>query len=386
MSINSSLPREFFKLTDIPDASESIKGLVKLSNDITSTNTTDAATPKALKEVYDEIKQISSSVTKSIVTINGVNGTTFTITNGSETVEGSIGDSGSTIVELAEIGEFTATGTIQGKSMTYTYNIDYIGIYNFDLYVSISFNDDTYEFISSMIKKGLASSLYALGDAKEVVLNGTVGTGITFSNTVSYMFIAAFDHNKDLEMNGESHIVCSFGKSALTGGVDVCFVDSKYDSSDKSLQYFNMHTSNTNAGGWKSSTMRSKLCPAFKSALPSDLQAVLRSRTIYTDNSSGSLNNSSSITTTSDTVYIPSQFEISGSSDSYEKNYQQQLQYYANGNSKNRYKHNSTSTVAYWWLRTRNYGDTGCYYCVSNNNFSISYSHKIYGFAPLITI
>ena len=125
--------------------------------------------------------------------------------------------------------------------------------------------------------------------------------------------------------------------------------------------------------------------------MPSELQAVLRTRTIYTDNTgNGSENNASNVTATTDTIYLPSEFEVKGArkyANSYEQNHQQQLAYYKNGASKIRYKSSDVSTAAWWWVRSP--------YYFSSYNFCIVYpngSPYIYdasgagGFAPLITI
>ena len=203
------------------------------------------------------------------------------------------------------------------------------------------------------------------------------------------MFIAAFDHNSSVEMNGAHHMICSFAKSALTGGKDIAFVDSNYGNATSGAS-FHMNASYTNNGGWKDSYMRQAICSQFKNAMPSDLQAVLRTRTIYTDNTGGGTNNSSNVTATTDTVYIPSEFEVQGSrkyANSYEKKHQQQLAYYKNGASKIRYKSDDTSTAAWWWCRSPNYYDSSGF-CDVDTGGSPSADNALYanGFAPLITI
>ena len=128
----------------------------------------------------------------------------------------------------------------------------------------------------------------------------------------------------------------------------------------------------------------------FKNAMPSDLRALLRSRTIYTYNSGGGTNNSSNITATTDTVYIPSEFEVEGArtyANSYEQNHQQQLAYYKNGASKRRYKSNNVSTGAWWWCRSPYYGTHYDFCFVAPKGDTQSYNARYAcGFAPLITI
>ena len=326
--------------------------------------------------------------TKSIITLNGYSGTTYTVTNyGDENYTGTIGDSESAKVKVNGFGVYTVSYTYMGKEKTKTVNVNTIGLYTVDCYAAL-FKTASYSEISTASRNGTAASLWSLGDAKAVTLNGTVGA-YTFSNETTYMFIAAFDHNSSVEMNGAHHIICSFAKSAATGGKDIAFIDTKYYTGT-SKPCFHMNSSNTNSGGWASSYMRQTICSQFKNAIPSDLQAVLRTRTIYTDNTGGGKNNSSYVTATTDTVYIPSEFEVQGArsyANSYEQNHQQQLAYYKNGASKTRYRSDKTSTAAVWWVRSPNYTDSvtfcGVYADGSPTNTD---AYGAYGFAPLITI
>ena len=326
--------------------------------------------------------------TKSIITLNGYSGTSYTVTNnGDESYSGTIGDSESVTVKVNGFGVYTISYELAGKTKVKTVNVNAIGLYTVDCYIAV-FNTASYSEISTASRNGTAASMWSIGDAKAVTLNGTVGA-YTFSNETTYMFIAAFDHNSSVEMAGTHHMICSFAKSASTGGKDIAFVDSQYNKYT-SNPCFHMNSSNTNSGGWQSSYMRQTICSQFKNAMPSDLRSVLRTRTIYTDNTGGGTNNSSNVTATSDYVYLPSEFEVQGSrkwANSYEKNHQQQLAYYKNGASKIRYKSEDTSEAAWWWCRSPCYTD-GYFFCYVDTDGSPTdyYAFIAYGFAPLITI
>ena len=327
-------------------------------------------------------------VTKSIITLTGYSGTTYTVTNyGDEKYTGTIGSSESAKVKVNGFGVYTISYTYSSKTKTKTINVNAIGMYTVDCYIAV-FNNASYSEISTASRNGTAASLWSLGDAKAVVLNGTVGS-YQFSNETVYMFIAAFDHNSSVEMNGAHHMICSFAKSAATGGKDIAFTDAQYGMSTSSPSY-HMNSSNTNSDGWASSYMRQTICSQFKNAMPADLQAVLRTRTIYTDNTGGDTNNSSSVTATTDTVYIPSEFEVQGArsyANSYEQNHQQQLAYYKNGASTIRYKSDDTSEAAWWWCRSPRY-NFGNHFCAvyTDGSPDYHYAYGAYGFAPLITI
>ena len=329
-----------------------------------------------------------SYTSKSTITLNGYSGTSYTVTNNDgERYSGTIGSNESVAVKVSGLGVYTVSYTYMGQQKTKTVNVNAIGLYTVDCYIAV-FNNASYSKISTASRNGTAASMWSIGDAKAVTLNGTVGA-YTFSNETTYMFIVAFDHNSSVEMNGEHHIICSFAKSASTGGKDIAFTDTEY-ANYPSNPCFHMNSSATSIGGWASSYMRQTICSQFKNAMPSDLQAVLRSRTIYTDNTGKGTNNSSYVTATTDTVYIPSAFEVQGSglhANSYEQNHQQQLAYYKNGASKRRYKSNDVSNAAWWWCRSPNcYGTTA--FCGVNTDGSPDYygANRAFGFAPLITI
>ena len=326
--------------------------------------------------------------TKSIITLTGYSGTTYTVTNnGDESYSGTIGDSESAKVKVNGFGVYTINCTYFGKTESKTVTINNIGMYSVECYIAV-FNTASYSEISTASKNGTAASMWSIGDAKAVTLNGTVGT-YTFSNKTVYMFIIAFDHNATIETGSGAHMICSFAKSAATGGKDIAFTDTEYDNYT-SNPCFHMNASDTNSGGWASSYMRQTICSQFKNAMPSDLQAILRSRTIYTDNTGGGKDNSSYVTATTDTVYIPSEFEVQGKrsyANSYEQNHQQQLAYYKNGASKIRYRSDNVSTAAWWWVRSPYY-NTSYTFCAVYTGGGPTIGNAFYaiGFAPLITL
>lgn len=151
-----------------------------------------------------------------------------------------------------------------------------------------------------------------------------------------------------------------------------------------------MNSSNTNSGGWNNSFMRKTICAQFKNCLPTDLKAVLKSITKYSDNTGGGSNTASYVTATTDDIFLLAEYEVFGSrnyANSAEQNYQAQYQYYKNSNSKVRYKHNSTGDPASWWLRSV-YAGNSYYFCDVNasgsaGNGSANFS---FGFAPAFCV
>ena len=88
-------------------------------------------------------------VTKSIITLNGYSGTTYTVTNyGDENYSGTIGSSESAKVKVNGFGVYTINYTYSGKTKTKTVNVNAIGLYTVDCYAAL-FNTASYSEIST---------------------------------------------------------------------------------------------------------------------------------------------------------------------------------------------------------------------------------------------
>ena len=250
-------------------------------------------------------------------------------------------------------------------------------------------NDYTWDEISEISASGKAASMFKVGDRKEIVLNGTVGA-LTFEDYHTYAYIIGFDHNAAVE--GDHRIHFQLAKTALSGGTDICFTDSRYNSAGSSAA-FRMNTSRTNSGGWEDSYMRNNICGTSKTstsgrimgAIPADLRNALKSVTKYTNNN-GSSSASSAVTATTDYFFLLSEYEVFGNitySNSYEANYQQQYAYYSAGNSKVKHRHTSTSSAASWWLRSpRARVSTTFAYTRDDGAAFNTYANLSLGFAP----
>lgn len=231
-------------------------------------------------------------------------------------------------------------------------------------------NNNSWETISKVSQMGLAEKYWAVGDTKTITINGAVGN-TTFSNLSVDAFILGFNHNSSRE--GANRIHFKIGKIS---GVHIALCDSNYGSSGSSASYFQMNASNTNSGGWNGSSMRKTLLGnsgtptsppsgSLLAALPADLRAVMKAVTKYSDNTGGGSNTASYVTSTTDYLFLLSEFEYHGTrtyANSAEQNYQAQYDYYKAGNSKIHYKHNATGTAAYAWCRSVR-SDYSNYFC-----------------------
>ena len=250
-------------------------------------------------------------------------------------------------------------------------------------------NDYTWDEISEISSSGEAASMFKVGDRKQITLNGRIGE-LRLSNYSTYAFIIGFNHNSGREGSGRIHF--QLAKTALSGGTNICFTDEQYLDNGSS-EAFRMNTSNTNSGGWEDSYMRNDICGTSKStisgcimkAIPAELRNALKSVTKYTNNN-GSSSASSAVTATTDYFFLLSEYELFGDidySNSYEANYQQQYAYYSAGNSKVKYRHNSTGSAALWWLRSPAAGESNYFVSVNNvGRAALGGAYRSLGFAP----
>lgn len=267
-------------------------------------------------------------------------------------------------------------------------------------------NDCTWEQISTISDAGQAANYFAVGDCKEIILNGTIGT-LTLTNYVTCVYIIGFNHNGAVN-------AIDFGtfKTALSGGTDICLIDSKYNNYlTDGTKYFNMnHSASTNSGGWKGCDLRydvlgstntndgnatattatSPVSGTLMAALPSELRVVMKPMTIYTDNTAGGTDTVSNVTSSVDYLPLLSEFEIFGTR-SYanitEKNYQAQYAYYSAGNSKVKYRHSTTGSTAIWWERSSYYNRNYNFCGVNPTGAASSYSAaNSLGLAPAFRV
>lgn len=236
--------------------------------------------------------------------------------------------------------------------------------------------DNSPATIQAAAQSGQAANYWSVGDKVGIAVNGSFG-GLSYNSTV-YAFILGFNHNSTVEGGNSIHF--QFGKTSA--GVDIAFVTS-YGSTGTG---FCMNTSNTNSGGWANSRMRQTICPAFLNALPSAWQSVIAACTKYSDNTGGGSNAASYVTSTSDKIWLLSEYEVHGArsyANSAEQNYQKQYDYYKNGNSKVKYQHSATTTACYWWLRSVDASGTYIF-CVVNTSgvATVNGAYGSDGFAP----
>lgn len=327
---------------------------------------------------------------------------TVTCTNGTTTYTAT--GTGMIHFTVYERGTWIVSCTIDGQEWTYnasvqTHKAKYIEIFNSE--VQPILNDNPWTLISLFSSMGLDVNYWAVGDTKEITINGTVGN-TTFDNLSIWAFIIGFNHNPTYEGEGTIHF--QIGKSAQTSGKNLCLIDPQYgldDTGTAAVGYFKMNYYYRNEGGWGASKMRTVLLGSnylpseplegsLLAALPAELRGVMRGCTKYSDNAGDGINTASCVTATTDYLWLLSEWEVQGArtyANSAEKNYQQRYDYYANGNSRVFYQHRWNTSTAIWWLRSA-YADNPNEFCYvkTDGSAGCDYAAYSYGVAPAFCV
>lgn len=183
-----------------------------------------------------------------------------------------------------------------------------------------NFADNTWEQIIAACQRGTIPETWAVGNQKTMTING-----------ISYQ----------IDIIGKNHdIYASGGKAPLTFQLHDCYADKKV-----------MNSSDTNSGGWTSCAMRNTHLPAILALMPTEVQNGIREVNKLT--SAG--NQSATINTTADKLFLLSEVEIFGSTTHSAAGEGTQYDYYKAGNSKVK---NRNGSAAGWWERSPRASDS----------------------------
>ena len=178
--------------------------------------------------------------------------------------------------------------------------------------------------ISRIAANSDAQKYFNVGDEKTVELS--TGEVIT-------LVILGFNHDD----------LTSGGKAGITIGMKNLLATR-----------YRMNSSNTNAGGWNNSEMRTTTMQTLLRQLPSDLQAVIKS----VDKKATSGSQSTAITTSSDKLFLFSEVEIDGTTSSGYASEGEQYEYWKtvkDGKTladRIKYLSNGGGSASNWWLRS----------------------------------
>lgn len=320
--------------------------------------------------------------------------------SGQKTASATTDSNGKCSFEGLDYGEYIISATIGGSEKSETVNIDASKIYDVGLGVSKTLNDNSWEVISAVSSAGLASTYWSIGDCKNIVLNGNVGNLSLTGYNIS-VFILDFNHDSAEEGGTKDGITFSGFKNVPSVETDVAltYLYGSYRTG------FYMNPTATNFGGWRGSSMRyytlgstnsnnnigadtttttSPVSNSLMSCLTSELRAVMKPISTITYNY-----NDSTIVSTVDYLPLMSEYEVFGfisNSSVTEKNHQTQYQYYKNGNSTLKYRHDSTTSVVNWWLRSPM--TTDAQFCTVDVNGTANHANAYYsyGIVPIFKV
>lgn len=317
------------------------------------------------------------------VTISATNDVQYSVRDGKVAYQGSYSKDpdGRYIIPIKSRGQGNTTLLLEANKDT---NYTHVAV---EIPITVTVADpvlgnNTPQKIQEVARNGQAANVWSVGDKIGIRINGTVG--VLTLNDIYYAVIIGFDHNATIE--GKNSIHFQFAKDAENK--DVAFVDGHY-LYVTSLEAFRMNAGDTNEGGWKSSRMRTLICQQFLNALPSEWQNIISECSKYSNNDEGNTI-IHELTLTKDKIWLLSEFELHGSAgyaEGKEQEYQKQYDYYANGNSKIRYKHDNTAERCCWWLRSKAKNlHQFCNAYDQGTSFDYFNAGASYGFAPCFAV
>jgi hypothetical protein len=242
------------------------------------------------------------------------------------------------------------TRTINGKVLS-----DNVTLSLEDILDISSLDDSSWSTISLLARLGLAEKAFSVGDTKDITL--TTGEIVT-------MQIWGFDHDAE---------------NSITFGAKNLMKDKRQ-----------MNSSATNVGGWSSSAMRTWLNGDFYNSLPENVKSVITE--VSKKTCAG--NESTTINTTTDKIFLPAQVEVYGSAPYSSTDEGSQYAIFKNAgvttsNCSALIKNlaNGSGSACNWWLRSPNSSST-TYFCnvYSNGNCGNNNASSSLGVCPCFVI
>lgn len=311
-------------------------GVTQVGTPLTKANLLTDATATALglsgdPTVNDALYALSQKGSPAECHVYADAGTTVTMTKGSKTLTAVAGSNKQAILYPAELGAWNVKRTWKGTTKTVSFTVEVIGIvYCYPFTVGNDLESTTWADISSISELGLAQQYFKVGDQKSITVNG-----------VKYQTrIIGFNHDN----------LTSGGKAGITFQMVDCLNTT-----------YNMESSNINTNGWLNCAMRkTHLRTTIWGQLESSLKSVIK--TVNKLASAG--NQSATIQTAQDTLFLLSEVEIFGKVTYSKAGEGSQYAYYAAGNSTIK-KVNGSATA--WWERSPD-GSNTTRFCHVNGN------------------
>lgn len=264
-------------------------------------------------------------------------GTTVTMTKGSKTLTAVAGSNKQAVLYPAELGAWNVKRTWKGTTKTVSFTVEVIGIvYCYPFTVGNDLESTSWADISTISELGLAQQYFKVGDKKIIKVDD-----------MNYLVqIIGFNHDN----------LTAGGKAGITFQMVDC-LDTTY----------RMENSSTNNNGWLNCNMRKiHLRTTIWNQLETSLKSVIK--TVNKLASAG--NESATIQTAQDTLFLLSEVEIFGKVTYSKAGEGSQYTYYAASNSTIKNKNLSANT---WWERSPK-GNNPSDFCQVSSTGAISIS------------
>lgn len=227
--------------------------------------------------------------------------------------------------------------------------------------------DNEWADIFKAFKEGNAPDTWLVGDTKPMTLTD----GTTYTIRLCDKQTGRYQYSDN---SGYSKAVFEFVELVKVG----------------STNRFQMNTTNTNAGGWASSYMRSTDVPSIEALLPSGMLASISEVNVLSGTGSGT---SSGTSSSANRLFLPAEMEMF-SSRSYSIGDEEcplgQFDYYKVHNTdEDRLKNDvgTTTVYRYWFRSPRGSGDISSFCTVSNTGSArTSIANNRYAVSPIFAI
>lgn len=340
-----------------------------------------------------------------------INGSTFSTWAGTKLVMKETGypanpDDGTLVVDNTvrdkyKTTGYTVTGLTNGKKYYFAlfpYSTD--GVYNYDAgnrllgepedLKIVTFADGTDAEITKMIEAHYAGKInigdyWAVGDKRTIHHDAMDATGVSEShkaNDYTYVIIGIEHDDLATPINGKT-------KAAITIQTErMLYLDTttEYNNSyDTSHECGYMNSSNTNSGGWGYCDRHAWCNNVYKKCLPTYIQNMMKQVRKLTSEGS----QSSTIKTSNDYAFLPSEIEVFGSATYSFAGEGKQYQYFKNATA-NRYKkprYSSSYVSGYYWTRSPVSSDSNSFCRVNIDGYvGTNGASRTFGIAPCLCI
>ena len=292
------------------------------------------------------------SVSGTTVTVTSVNATTGSATITISVAAGTnyTAPANKTCAVTASFKPTASTSATSG--VTYTSGLSGVSASDVTLFAEAISNNSGITNATSVvyIDFGSVHRKISIGDQVTLALSGT-----------NYAFdVIGFNHDT-LTTATAYGSATKTGKAGISLQMHDCFATT-----------YSMNSSNTNAGGWKSSAMRTSTMATMKGYLPSAWQSAIKP----VNKASGTGSSTTSGTeTVSDSCFLLSEIEIFGSTTYSVSGEGTQYAYYKAGNSKVK---NRSGSAYDWWERSPSSGGSS-YFCGVDSGGNADYNYASLG-------